>query len=70
MGLMGRKSFTNDKRFPFAIAWDRRDTGQILYNIELEAVRIGNVNYEVSEAVKKYISIGNDWLHTGFWSRG
>lgn len=67
MGLMGRRSFTNDKKFPFAISWNRKNIDEIVDNINLEAKKIGTISSDVAEAVRDYVSIGDAWLYTKFW---
>lgn len=65
MGVMGRRSFYNGD-IPGSIKWDK-NVDKIVENIELEAARIGTLDTEYSDEIKKFIDIGTDWLKIKHW---
>ena len=68
MGLMGRKNFYNGN-IPGSIKWDQKDERTLMKNIEKESKNIGKINAELSEQIKKFINVGEDWLDTKFWRK-
>lgn len=68
MGLMGRKSFYNGD-IPGSIKWNKKDIRDIVENIEKEANKIGTINLDYAEKIKKFVDIGEDWLCTEFWEK-
>lgn len=65
MGLMGRKSFYNGN-IPGSIKWDS-NVDNIIENIEKEYENVGKTNISLSQQIKKFIDVGDDWLNTKFW---
>lgn len=66
LGLMGRKCIYNGDT-PNAIPWNRKNIDEILENINIESKKVGKTDFSTSSKVKKYISVGEDWLDTGYW---
>jgi len=66
MGLMGRKSIYNGDT-PDAIKWDSNDVDAIIRNIEKESTKIGTMQKDISDNMKNYINVKDEWLNTGFW---
>lgn len=64
MGLMGRRNFYNGN-IPGSIKWDNSDV--IVENIEKEFKNTGKTNIALSQQIKKFIDIGDNWLSTAFW---
>lgn len=72
MGLMGRRVIHNGLA-PNCISW--HDGGEwplkyvddIVKSIRLEQQYIGNTDADMSEQVRKFLDIGEDWLNTEFY---
>ena len=67
MGLMGRKSFYNDRHVPCSIQWSAGNLDGILKAIDGEAQTIGQTDHITAMATKNFINVGKNWLDTGFW---
>lgn len=66
MGLMGRKSFYNGD-IPGSIKWNGKKVNVVVDNIKQEATKIGTVDMDYSDEIKKFIDIGSDWLKIKHW---
>lgn len=66
MGLMGRKAIYNGDT-PNSIKWNKKYINKIIENIEIEAEKIGTVQKNVSDDMRKYINVGDKWLYKEFW---
>jgi len=69
MGIMGRKSFSNDRWLPGGIPWSDTNPEDVVEKIKIEAEKIGTKNIEIAKNMKKYIHTGTDWLDTSFWKQ-
>jgi len=66
MGLMGRKSFYNGG-IPGSIRWDK-NINNIIENIEIEAKKIGAIDYNYPKEISNFINIKDKWKNTSFWT--
>jgi len=66
MGVMGRRTIYNGD-IPGSISWNKNNIDEIIKNIDIESQKIGTINYEVSNNIKNFIDVKNDWLDTKFW---
>ena len=64
LGMMGRKCIHNGNH-PNAIRWKRAK--DIIKTITQEGEKVGQINKDLSDEVKKYINVGKDWLNTEYW---
>lgn len=64
LGYMGRRCIHNGNA-PNAIHWENVD--DIVESIKKETVKIGTIDYKLAEQVRKYTSIGDNWLNTEFY---
>jgi len=63
---MGRRTIYNGD-IPGSISWNKNNIDEIIKNIDIESQKIGTINYEVSNNIKNFIDVKNDWLDTKFW---
>ena len=64
MGLMGRRVIHNGLA-PNCIPW--RSVDNIVNTIKHEQKRIGIIDRELSQQVREFLDIGEDWLETEFY---
>ena len=67
MGLMGRKSFYNGD-IPDSIKWNK-NIDKIIENIDIEACKIGTIDYDYPKRIEDFLDIGKEWLYTKFWNK-
>jgi len=63
---MGRISVFNGN-IPGSIKWDKKNIDKIVKKINIEAKKIGQVDYAYIEKIKRFINIGKEWLYTSYW---
>jgi len=65
MGLRGIRVVHNGMQ-PNAIPW--KNMHGIVRSIQAESRRIGTINQDVADAMKRYIDVGTDWLYERYWN--